>query len=147
MRGFVVSIKRTRKKSLKELVLKYQSLLLNISRENVRHFWLILYMNDTWTPCIIQNLIQRSQGKVRNNNNKKKTYLTNIWKFRVTIVNIVNSKFIGKLEFVVPHKRDTKKTPLCMYSNKFYLKDGLQDNNWLGHSVMKPVVSVAFKKS
>ena len=46
----------------------------------------------------------------------------------------------------MPLKRDIKKTPLCMSSNKLFLKDGLQDNNWVGHSMMKPVDAVEFQK-
>ena len=46
--------------------------------------------------------------------------------------NIGNSKFIEKLKHAVPLKLNTKKTPFCMSSNKFFLKYGLQDNLWVG---------------
>ena len=46
----------------------------------------------------------------------------------------------------MPLKRDTKKTPFCMYSNKLFLKDGIQDNHWVGHLVMRLVNDVAFQK-
>ena len=51
-----------------------------------------------------------------------------------------------KLEYVVPLKLDTKKTPFCMSSNKLFLKDGLHDNNRVGKPVMKPVDYVTFQK-
>ena len=38
-------------------------ILLNISRENVRHFLLILEVNVTLTACMILHLLQRIQGK------------------------------------------------------------------------------------
>ena len=55
---------------------------------------------------------------------------------------------MGNLEFVVPLKRYTKKTPFCMSSNKFFLRYryGLQDSYWVGNSLMKTVDSVAFQK-
>ena len=43
-------------------------------------------------------------------------------------------------------KRNTKKTPFCISSKKLFLKYGLHEINWVGHSVMKPVGAVAFKK-
>ena len=46
----------------------------------------------------------------------------------------------------MPRKRDTKKTPFCMSSKTLFLKDGLQYNHWVGHSVMKSVYAVEFKK-
>ena len=48
------------------------------------------------------------------------------------------------MEYSVPIKCDTKKTPFCMY----FLKklDVLQDNHWVGTSVMKQVEYVAFHK-
>ena len=39
----------------------------------------------------------------------------------------------------MPIRHDTKKHPFCMSFNKLFVKDGLQDNHWFGHSVMKPV--------
>ena len=60
----------------------------------------------------------------------------------MTIGKIGNTKFIEKLEFVVSLKCDDKKTPFCMSSKKFFLKDCLHDNHWVGHSVMKPVDDV-----
>ena len=51
-----------------------------------------------------------------------------------------------KLEFSVPLKRDTKKTPFYMSSNKLFLKYCLQDNHWVGNAVIKPVDSVEFQK-
>ena len=33
-----------------------------------------------------------------------------------------------------------------MYSNKFFLKYGLQDNHWVEHLVMKPIDAVEFQK-
>ena len=63
------------------------------------------------------------------------------------IGKIGNSKFNEKVDFVVILKHDNKKTPFCMSSNKLFLKYGLQNNNWVGHSVMKPVDDVAFKKT
>ena len=41
-------------------------------------------------------------------------------------------------------KCDTNKTSFFMYYKKFFLKDGPQDNNWVGKLVMKPVDEVAF---
>ena len=46
----------------------------------------------------------------------------------------------------MPLKRDTKKNPYFISSTKLFLKDILQDNHWVGHSVMKPVVAVLFHK-
>ena len=46
----------------------------------------------------------------------------------------------------MPLKRDTKKNPFRMYSNKFFLKDSLHYNHWFGHSVIKPVDVVVFQK-
>ena len=53
---------------------------------------------------------------------------------------------MGKLEYAVPPKRDTKKNPFCMYYNKFFLKYCIHDNHWIGHSVMKQVDDVEFHK-
>ena len=50
------------------------------------------------------------------------------------------------MEYVVPIKRYTKKTPFCMYSNKLFLKYGLKDSYWVRHSVMKPFYTVEFQK-
>ena len=36
-------------------------------------------------------------------------------------------------------KHDTKKNPFCTSSEKLSLKYEKFDNNWVGHSVMKPV--------
>ena len=52
---------------------------------------------------------------------------------RVTIGKIGDYKFIGKIEYVVPTKRDTKKTLFSMSYNKFFLKYDLKDNHWVGH--------------
>ena len=49
------------------------------------------------------------------------------------------------MEYVIPIKRDTK-NPFCITSNNLLVKDGLQDNNWVRNSVIKPVDSVAFQK-
>ena len=46
----------------------------------------------------------------------------------------------------MPLKRGTKKNPYFISSTKLFLKDILQDNHWVGHSVMKPVVAVLFHK-
>ena len=46
----------------------------------------------------------------------------------------------------MPLKRDTKKNPYFISSTKLFLKYILQDNHWVGHSVMKPVVAVLFHK-
>ena len=51
-----------------------------------------------------------------------------------------------KSEYVMPTKRDTKKSPFCMSSNKFFVKYSLQDNYWVGHSVTKPVGIADFQK-
>ena len=45
----------------------------------------------------------------------------------------------------MPIKRDTKKKTFCT-SSKIFLKSSLQDNNWAGKSVMKPVYDMAFQK-
>ena len=50
------------------------------------------------------------------------------------------------LEYGVPLKCDTKKTPFCMFSNKLFLKDGLNNNNWAENSVIKPVNATEVKK-
>ena len=60
------------------------------------------------------------------------------------ILEIPNS--LEKLEFVVPLKNDTNKIPFCTYYKKLLLKYGLQDNHYVGHSVMKPGDGVVFKK-
>ena len=46
----------------------------------------------------------------------------------------------------MPIKRDTKKTPFCMSFNRVFSKDDLQDNNCVGHSLIKPVDAVASHK-
>ena len=53
---------------------------------------------------------------------------------------------LGKLEYVLSIKRNFKNTKCCMSSNKFFLKYGLQEKHWFGHSGMKPVVAVVFQK-
>ena len=53
---------------------------------------------------------------------------------------------LENLEFVVPLKRDTNKTPFCMFSKKDIFKNVLQDNNRVRNSVMKPVHAVEFRK-
>ena len=65
---------------------------------------------------------------------------------RVTIGKIGNYKYMCKLEYVVPLKRDTKKTLFCISSDNFFLKYGLQYNHWVGHSVKITVDTVEFKK-
>ena len=50
------------------------------------------------------------------------------------------------LEYGVPLKCDTKKTPFCMFSNQLFLKDGLHNNNWVGNSVIKHVDATELKK-
>ena len=62
------------------------------------------------------------------------------------IGRIGNSKFIKKMEYVVPLKHDTKKTPFLMSSNKLFLNYGLKYYNWVRQSVMKSVDAVAFQK-
>ena len=37
----------------------------------------------------------------------------------------------------MPLKHDSKKIPFCMSYKKLFLKDGLQDNHWVGQSSMK----------
>ena len=52
---------------------------------------------------------------------------------------------LEKLEYVVPQKWDTERTPFfCLLT--IYFKDGLQNNHWVGNSVIKPVDVVLFKK-
>ena len=53
---------------------------------------------------------------------------------------------LEKLELVMPLKHDTKKTPFYMSSNNLFLKDGLKDNHWVEHSVMKLVDAVICKE-
>ena len=60
------------------------------------------------------------------------------------ILEITNQ--LEKLEYVVPLQRDTKNTPFCMYSAKLFLKYGLQDNNCVRNSIMKPVYAEEFQK-
>ena len=60
------------------------------------------------------------------------------------ILEIPNS--LEKLEYVVPLKRKSKKTPFCMSYNTFSLKDSIHNNHWVGNSVIKPVYAVAFQK-
>ena len=43
-------------------------------------------------------------------------------------------------------KNGTKKNPLCMSSNKFFVKYDLKNIHWFGNSVMKLVYAAAFKK-
>ena len=38
------------------------------------------------------------------------------------------------------------KKDFCMYSNKLFLKYGLQDNHWVGKLLIKPVDDVVFLK-
>ena len=38
------------------------------------------------------------------------------------------------------------KPPFCMSYNNIFLKDGLQDNHWLGHLVIKSIDAVEFRK-
>ena len=68
------------------------------------------------------------------------------WFFSVTIEKIGNFKFIRKKEFVVPLKHGTKKISFFMKYSRLFLKYGLEENHWVGHSVMKPVDVVAFQK-
>ena len=46
----------------------------------------------------------------------------------------------------MPLKSDTKKNPFCMSYTRFFLKYGLHNNHWVGHSLMKPVDAVVFHK-
>ena len=46
----------------------------------------------------------------------------------------------------MPLKQDTKKTTFFISSNKFFFKEGLQDNHWVENLVMKSVYALAFKK-
>ena len=50
------------------------------------------------------------------------------------------------MEFVVPLKHGTKKISFFMKYSRLFLKYGLEENHWVGHSVMKPVDVVAFQK-
>ena len=52
------------------------------------------------------------------------------WKFQI---------HWGKLEYIIPIKRDKKMNPFCTSSVNCVLKNVKADNNWVGHSVMKPV--------
>ena len=38
-----------------------------------------------------------------------------------------------QLEFIMTLQRNTKKNLFCMSSNRFFLKDVIQDNHWVGH--------------
>ena len=60
------------------------------------------------------------------------------------ILSIPNS--LENLELIVTPKYDTKKTEFFMSSYKSLVKDGIQDNNWVGHRVLEPVDVVAFNK-
>ena len=57
-----VPIKIIRKNALNKFLLKIQLLFLNISRENIRNFQLILEVNDTLTKFLIQHLLKIIQG-------------------------------------------------------------------------------------
>ena len=46
----------------------------------------------------------------------------------------------------MPLKRDNKKTLLGISYNKFFFEDGLHNNHWVGHLLMKPVDAVLFQK-
>ena len=46
----------------------------------------------------------------------------------------------------MPLKRDTKKAPYYISSNKLFLKYCLQDNHLVRNSVTKPVDAVEFQK-
>ena len=48
------------------------------------------------------------------------------------------------MEYVVPFKRDNKKTQLCMSSNNNFLKYSLHNTFWVRKTVMKPVDAVGF---
>ena len=50
------------------------------------------------------------------------------------------------MEYVIPIKCDAKKNSICKSSNKLFQKNKLQDNNWVGHPVTKPVDDVASQK-
>ena len=43
-------------------------------------------------------------------------------------------------------KHGNKKTPFYMSSNKYFLKNGAQDNHWIRHLVMKQIDDVKFQK-
>ena len=47
------------------------------------------------------------------------------------------------MEYVIPIKCD-KNNSSCTSSEKFILKDGKNDNNWVGHSVVKFVDADSF---
>ena len=53
---------------------------------------------------------------------------------------------MDKLEYVVPPKQNTNKTPFCMSSGKFFLKCCLHYNHFVEHSDNKPVDNVSFQK-
>ena len=46
----------------------------------------------------------------------------------------------------MPLKYNNKRTPFYMSSNRSFLKDSIDGNNWLGKPAMKTVDDVAFKK-
>ena len=66
LRSVVVPIKIRQEKYLNKSILKYQRLLLKISRENVWHFWMILEVIGSSTTRLILNILWRKQGWVRN---------------------------------------------------------------------------------
>ena len=46
----------------------------------------------------------------------------------------------------MPIKYDIKNNTFFTSSEKYFLKGGNTDNNWVGHSLMKPVGSRSFQK-
>ena len=53
---------------------------------------------------------------------------------------------LGKLEWLVPGKRAKNKAVFCISSNKFFMKDGLQESNFVGNSLIKPADTVVTQK-
>ena len=137
-------IKRRRNKSLKKSTenptptleyskRKYQTLLNNIGGE-----WHLNNMCNSKLPKYNTMLSNKYQEEYIKTKDLLKAACDHCkyWKFQI------HGK---KLEYVVPIKCDTKKTPFFMPSNKF-LKDVPQDNHWFGELVMKPAYAMAFRK-
>ena len=92
----------------------------------------------------ILNTQQKIHSRVRNNENKKKMK----GKLRVAIDHWKDCKFQIHWKVVIfnVNQMQYKENPFCMSSNKLFVKYGLQDNHWVGHSVIKPDDSVWFQK-
>ena len=124
---------KTRWNNLKiKHLLKNQPELLKTSKENARHFWLILEVNVTWISWVILNLQQQQNGWVRKITiirQKKRPVESSVW--TLERLDIPNS--LEKLEYAMPIIRETNKSMFCTYYKKWFLKDGLQDNHWVKH--------------